>query len=147
MEYQRFDVYRVALGFQVLVPQLFPRRGSAALRGQLDRASASILLNIAEGCGRFSRGDKAQFYRIARGSAMESAAVLDILLSRGLIAPSVHRHGHGLLVRVTQMLTRLIQRMQRRRDDQLERRRLAAWHHSGPQAAVVGGRDPRIIGR
>jgi four helix bundle protein len=92
---------------------LCPRRGYAALRDQLDRASASILLNIAEGCGRSSRGDKAQFYVIARGSAMESAAVLDILLARGVIAAGAHRHGRGLLIRVTQMLTKLVLRMQR----------------------------------
>jgi four helix bundle protein len=112
-DHERFDCYQVALAFQAIVPGLLPRRGYAALRDQLDRASASILLNIAEGSGRFARADKAQFYLIARGSAMECAAVLDVLLSRGLIAPDVHRHGRGLLVRVTQMLTRLVQRMQR----------------------------------
>ena len=112
-DHERFDVFRVALEFQELVPRLFPRRGLAALRDQLDRASSSILLNIAEGAGRFSRAEKAQFYLIARGSAMESAAVLDVLLSRGLITAAVHRHGRGLLLRVTQMLTKLVQRMQR----------------------------------
>jgi four helix bundle protein len=111
-DYERFDVYRVALQFQELVPRLVPRRGYAALRDQLDRASASVLLNIAEGAGRFARADKAQFYLIARGSAMESAAVLDILSSRGVMAPAVHRHARGLLLRVTQMLTKLVQRMQ-----------------------------------
>jgi four helix bundle protein len=113
LNFQRFDVYRIALEFQDLVPRMLPRRGMAALRDQLDRASSSILLNTAEGAGRFSRAEKAQFYLIARGSAMESGAVLDVLLSRGLITSAVHRHGRGLLLRVTQMLTRLIQRMQR----------------------------------
>jgi four helix bundle protein len=112
-EYERFDVYRVALEFQGLVPRLLPRRGYAHLRDQLDRASASVLLNIAEGCGRSSRPDKAHFYRIARGSAMECAAVLDLLLSRGLIAVALHRHGRGLQLRVTQMLSKLVRRMQR----------------------------------
>ena len=112
-DYERFDVYRVALKFQGLVPSLFPRRGYAALRDQLDRASSSILLNIAEGCGRSSRSDKAQFYLIARGSAMESAAVLDVLMTRGVIAEATHRHARGLLIRVTQMLTKLAQRMHR----------------------------------
>jgi four helix bundle protein len=111
-EYERFHVYRVALEFQGLVPRLTPRRGYAGLRDQLDRASASVLLNIAEGCGRFSRLEKAHFYRIARASAMESAAVLDVLLSRGVIEPAAHHHGRGLLVRVVQMLTRLARRMQ-----------------------------------
>jgi four helix bundle protein len=112
-DHERLDVYQVALEFQAVVPQLCPRRGYAALRDQLDRASTSILLNVAEGCGRFARADKSHFYLIARGSAMECAAVLDVLLSRGVLAPSVHRHGRGLLARVAQMLTRLAQRMQR----------------------------------
>lgn len=110
-DYERFDVYRVALEFQQLVPRLLPKRGYAPLCDQLNRASASILLNVAEGSGRSSRADKAQFYTIARGSTMECAAVLDVLESRGLVAPQLHRHGRGLLIRVTQMLTRLVLRM------------------------------------
>jgi hypothetical protein len=47
-EHERFDVYRVALEFQGQVPRLFPRRGYAALRDQLDRASASVLLNARD---------------------------------------------------------------------------------------------------
>jgi four helix bundle protein len=115
-EHERLDVYRVALEFQALVPRLVPARGFASLRDQLDRASSSVLLNVAEGAGRFGRAEKAHFYLIARGSAMESAAVLDALLCRGVLAPEAHRHGRGLLVRVTQMLTRLARRMQSRRD-------------------------------
>ena len=80
LSYERFDVYRVALEFQALVPALAPGRGHGSLRDQLYRASTSILLNVAEGCGRSLRGEKASFY--------------------------------SLLVRVTQMLTRLILRMQ-----------------------------------
>jgi four helix bundle protein len=111
-EYERFDVYRVALEFQSLLPRLVARRGHAALRDQVNRASASILLNTAEGCGRTSRGEKASFYAIARGSAMECAAALDILLTRGVISLALHRQARGLLIRVTQMLTKLILRMQ-----------------------------------
>lgn len=108
LDHERFDVYRVALEFQELVPRLIPRRGYAGLRNQLDRASSSIPLNIAEGAGRFSRSDKGQFYLIARGSAMECAALLDVLLSRGLIATGLHRQARGLLLRVTQMLSKLV---------------------------------------
>ena len=113
LDAERLDCYRVSLEFVELLPRLIPRRGHRSLRDQLDRASASILLNIAEGCGRTSRADKAQFYTIARGSAMECAAALDVLLARHLIAPALHRHARGLLVRVIQMLSKLIQRFQR----------------------------------
>ena len=46
---------------------------------QLRRASFSIMLNIAEGAGRFTDKDKRNFYVIARGSAFECVAILDYL--------------------------------------------------------------------
>jgi four helix bundle protein len=108
----RLDVYRVAREFDAFASRLLPRRGCASLCDQLERASSSIVLNIAEGCGRFARPEKAHFYLIARGSAMECAGAFDVALSRGLVSVAAHRHGRGMLVRVVQMLTRLVQRMQ-----------------------------------
>jgi four helix bundle protein len=49
------------------------------VRDQLSRASMSIALNIAEGSGRFSSKDKRNFYVIARSSAGECMAMMDIL--------------------------------------------------------------------
>ena len=111
-EFQGWDVYRAALEVQQLVPRLVPKRGHAAFRDQLDRASSSILANLAEGAGRFARADKAKYYVIARGSASECAALLDVLLSRGLLDVPLYRHAQGLLARVCQMLTKLALRMQ-----------------------------------
>ena len=112
LECERLDVYRVAREFDTIAMRMLPRRGCAGLRDQLLRASSSIVLNIAEGCGRFARAEKAHFYLIARGSAVECAAVFDLALSRGLVAATDHRHGRGQLVRIVQMLTKLAQRMQ-----------------------------------
>ncbi|HEY3122351.1 MAG TPA: hypothetical protein VGL15_17120, partial [Vicinamibacteria bacterium] len=42
-----------------------------------------------------------------RGSATESAAILDLLRARGLISGLDYRRGRALLVRVIQMLSRL----------------------------------------
>jgi four helix bundle protein len=108
---QRLDVYRVALEFQVLSTTLLPRRGQSALRDQLDRASASIVLCIAEGAGRSSRPDKARFYSIARGSATECAAIVDIANARRLCSPATGAEARTLLIRIVQMLTKLIARM------------------------------------
>jgi four helix bundle protein len=107
---ERFDVYRTALEFLALTPGLLPRRGCAHLRDQLERASSSIVLNTAEGLGRFSPLDKTRFFVIARGSAMESAATIDVVRVRGLANAMLCDQARLLLVRVTQMLTKLITR-------------------------------------
>lgn len=104
---ERLDCYRVAIEFQTVAGRLVSNRRLGALRDQLDRASVSIALNIAEGAGRQTVRDKSRFFTIARGSAYECAAILDLLLARGQMAPADHRHGRGLLVRLVQMLTRL----------------------------------------
>jgi len=111
LDAEKLDAYRVALEFQAVAVQLVPKRGCAELRDQLDRASISIVLNIAEGCGRRSPADKGRFYSMARGSATECAAILDLLGVRGLVDDRLHRRARSLLVRVVQMLTRLVARM------------------------------------
>ena len=75
LDAERLDVYRVAREFDVFAQRILPRRGCASLRDQLQRASSSTVLNIAEGCGRYARPEKAHFYVIARGSAMECFSV------------------------------------------------------------------------
>ncbi len=76
LDAQKLDVYRVAFEFQTLAAGLLPRRGQSVLRDQLVRTSVSIVLNVAEGTGRFSPADKARLYAMARGSATECAAIL-----------------------------------------------------------------------
>jgi four helix bundle protein len=111
LDCERLDCYRVAVEFQALAARIISNGRLGALRDQLDRASVSIVLNLAEGAGRRSPRDKAHFFTIARGSATECAAVLDLLLARGLLAAPDHRQGRGLLIRVVQMLTRLVARI------------------------------------
>jgi four helix bundle protein len=112
LDADRLEVYRLAREFDFFAARILPRRGCAWLQDQLQRASSSIALNIAEGAGRYARPDKAHFYLIARGSAMECVGALDVALGRGLVTAAAHRHGRGLLIRIVQMLTRLALRMQ-----------------------------------
>ena len=107
LDAERLDCYRLAVEFQALATRLVPRRNQAVLRDQLDRASVSIVLNIAEGAGRVSPADKARFYAMARGSATECAAVLDLLSARGLVDAALRNRARLFLVRIVQMLTRL----------------------------------------
>ena len=76
--------------------------GKPKLRDQLERASRSAALNIAEGRARGGRAGK-NHYRIARGSAAESCAALDLLRLDGFEEQQVK------LRRVGAMLTKLMQ--------------------------------------
>ena len=104
-------MYRVAVEFQGTAARIgVGRRVGAHLRDQLERASVAIVLNVAEGAGRQTLRDKAHFFTIARGSATECGAILDLLEARGVLSAADHRHGRGQLIRIAQMLTRLIAR-------------------------------------
>jgi four helix bundle protein len=107
---ERLDVYRVSLEFLAVVPRLVPARGAGELRDQLERASSSIVLNIGEAAGRLSRPDKARFLAIARGSATECAAIVDVLRVRRLATAADAVSARTLLVRIVPMLTKLATR-------------------------------------
>ena len=81
LHYEKLDVYQVSIQFVAIAIALSDQipKGYAALADQLRRASWSIPLNIAEGVGKPSRVDQARFHAIARGSAMECGAILDVV--------------------------------------------------------------------
>jgi four helix bundle protein len=84
-DHEKLDVYRESIAFCGWVGEFLSAiSAKAAAKEQLDRASTSIALNIAEGNGKFSAKDRSRFFEVARGSALESAACLDILLARKL---------------------------------------------------------------
>ena len=74
----RFHAYQISLEFRRLVVRWLPLK-RAELSDQLDRASLSLSLNIAEGAGRALPRERARYYTIARGSAYECLAVIDLL--------------------------------------------------------------------
>jgi four helix bundle protein len=109
VELDHFDAYRVSLEFQRLVANILSS-AHGELRSQLDRAALSITLNIAEGSGRRAGASRRHFYSIARGSALECVAILDVMVGRAQLTLNDLRRGRASLVRIVQMLTRLGQR-------------------------------------
>ncbi|PYQ50877.1 MAG: four helix bundle protein [Acidobacteria bacterium] len=109
LDFERLDVYRLACEFQSLAFRAAARAGTVC-RNELERASLSIVLNIAEGAGRRSAPEKARYYVIARGSATESAALLDVLARDGRISVSDVRAGRAQIIRIVHMLSRLVAR-------------------------------------
>lgn len=110
MDHEDLDVYSAALDFVSCVRELLKRMpgGRRGIDDQLMRAATSMPLNIAEGAGEFSAKDKARFYRIARRSAPESAAALDVCVRTGLAQDESVQPGRCLLRRIVAMLTKLV---------------------------------------
>jgi four helix bundle protein len=82
MDHEKLDVYRVTLEVVTRIHQILRSQDSdRSLRDQVVRSSTSTLLNIAEGTGKRSQPDRRRYYEIARGSAMETAAALDVLVA------------------------------------------------------------------
>ncbi len=108
-DHERLDVYQVAIEFVVLADRIVENlpRGRAYLTDQLRRAALSIPLNIAEGAGEYSANDKIRFYRIARRSATECAAILDVCKALKLVEPQILAPGRELLLRIVSMLVRM----------------------------------------
>ena len=114
LDHERLDVYQLALDFLVFAHQVIDTlpRGRSHLRDQLTRASTSIVLNLAEGAGKHSKADKRRYYLSARGSATESAALLDVLSRLKLLDVAGHQAGKEMLVRVVSMLIKLAQSLE-----------------------------------
>jgi four helix bundle protein len=116
-DHEKLDVYQEAIAFCGWVGELLTAISSkAAAKDQLDRASTSIPLNIAEGNGKFSAKDRARFFEVARGSALECAACLDVLLVRKLAKEEQVVFSKERLARIVQMLIGLLRKFSERAD-------------------------------
>jgi four helix bundle protein len=80
--------------------------GYGFLADQLRRAASSVALNFSEGYGKSTPADQRRYFRIARGSAYEVAAALDV--AHGFDAVTAERKAQGKEIcdHLAAMLTR-----------------------------------------
>ena len=110
-DHEKLDVYQEAIAFCGWIGELLSQiSAKAAAKDHLDRASTSLPLNIAQGNGKFSTVDRARFLEIARGSALECAACLDVLEVRKIVAAERMLPAKERLVRVVNMLMGMLKR-------------------------------------
>jgi four helix bundle protein len=110
LSHEKLDVYQRSIEFlacALKIAETLPR-GQAPLADQLRRAAMSIPLNIAEGSGRTpTSADRTRFRGIARGSAMECGAILDVVRLLAMTSDLEWNRAKSLLVRVVEMLSKM----------------------------------------
>lgn len=87
--FQNLEIWQKAHRLSVSVYKLtstFPNEEKFALTSQLKRSASSIAANIAEGCGRKTQNDFANFLHIALGSANETSYFLLLANEVGLLS-------------------------------------------------------------
>lgn len=107
--HEKLDVYQLAIGY---VTWVFNQANELSgihrhARDQWLRASQSIPLNIAEGNGKTSEADRRRFFEIARGSALECAAIQDVLRVGKALDENEHQERKDHLDRIVAMLSKL----------------------------------------
>lgn len=86
-EFQNLSVYKKAKIFHQSTKSIVNEKSLKNYeKDQLSRASFSIVLNIAEGSGRFSKSDRRNFFVITRSSVFECVAILDVLKDNNIIS-------------------------------------------------------------
>src|SRR6266705_2164803 len=110
--HEKLIVYQRALEFaawsQILIDSLTKKTST---RDHLERAGDSIALNIAEGNGKFSQKDRARFFQMAHGSALESAACLDLFVARRCCEQDAIEKGKLILEEIVKMLFTMLDRL------------------------------------
>ena len=110
-QFEKLEVYQKALDWVEaieLLCEFLKGKVSYSMIDQLSRAALSIPLNIAEGNGRWHKGDKRQFFWIARGSTFECVPIIQVLHRKNLINEQQYCGYYEQLDVIAKMLTNLV---------------------------------------
>ncbi len=92
------------------ITKKFPKEEKFGLVDQMKRAAVSVTSNIAEGFGRRSWKDKAQFYVMASGSLIELKNQLYVARDVGYISGNEFKQLNDLTVEVSKMINGMIRK-------------------------------------
>ena len=110
--FEDLEVWQKSVGFANKVisfaEEIKTDRKHYRLIEQLEAASTSVALNIAEGKGRYSKKEFTQFLYIARGSLYETITLLIIFHKRGWISEENLDKSKDLGDHIGKMLSSLI---------------------------------------
>lgn len=112
-DHEKLKVYQKSLEYVEWIFGILDKiKSRSNIIDQIERASESILLNIAEGNGKYSGKDKCRYFDISRGSSLECAACLDILFKKKLIDGETKISGKLQLKEIVSMLMGLLKQIQ-----------------------------------
>jgi four helix bundle protein len=108
-DHEKLVAYQRSIQFVVWANQILENVSSKlAVHDQFDRASTSVPLNIAEGNAKYTAPDRRRYFDTARGSALECAACLDVLVAKGQLTAEQVRDGKAVLRETVSLLVGLI---------------------------------------
>ena len=86
----------------------FPKEELYRLTSQIRRASMSIPINVAEGCGRNTDADFVRFLQMTMGSASETEYQLILAHDLGFLPKDLYEKLHSGVEEVKRMLASLL---------------------------------------
>jgi len=109
LDHEKLGVYRTSIDLVALIDGIIEHlpKGRGYLADQFQRAALSVSLNIAEGAGEFSIGEKNRFYRMAKRSTTECASIFDVCFRLKLIEEEQYQKGRAFILQIVSMLTKL----------------------------------------
>ena len=108
-DHENLIAYQRSIRFVAWSSQLLEKLpAKLAVCDQLDRASTSVPLNIAEGNAKHTAPDRCRYFDTARGSAFECAACLDVLVAKRKCTAEEVQAGKEILLEVVALLIGLI---------------------------------------
>jgi four helix bundle protein len=111
-DFEQFPVYQKAENYHTQITKILSNyKIDKNLKDQCKRASLSIVLNIAEGAGKYAKNDKKNFYVIAKGSVNECVAILRILKLENNVTEETFQKTYSELLEIAKMLSALIKTM------------------------------------
>jgi len=114
--YQKLEVYKKAFTNHRTVYFFLKRNHTIPnyLKSQFGRSALSIMLNIAEGSGKFSDKDRRNFFVIARGSAFECAAIVEFLRAEDELSEELKNELVGGFEEVSKILFVMIRNLEKK---------------------------------
>ncbi len=102
--HERLEVYQVGLDLIRWYHKYNAQEQLGEYESRLDKNTTAVVLNIAEGNGRFSVKDQARFLDIAHSSIVGVTTVLDIMVAREMVDSGKLNEGYKITRQIVAML-------------------------------------------